>query len=140
MSSTFLCRLLETTQADTSNSFGFLDGVSEPWVKTVDVPSSNANNQRELIDLSEVVLRNNTWMRNGSYMVFRYLVQKVPEFKAFCKTQAGIFGVQSVVFPKGDFRLPKGDDDKPIPGPLEVSPGDVLAARMVGRWPNGESH
>src|SRR6266436_8755376 len=48
-------------------------------------------------------------MRNGSYMVFRRLEQKVPEFRRFVREQAGRLGMDS----------------------------ELLAARMVGRWKSG---
>ena len=50
-----------------------------------------------------------SWMKNGSFMVFRRLKQLVPEFEAFCDDQAAV---------------------------LETDAG-LIAARMVGRWPSG---
>jgi Dyp-type peroxidase family len=49
------------------------------------------------------------WMRNGSYMVFRRLEQKVPEFRRFVREQAARLGMDP----------------------------ELLAARMVGRWRSG---
>src|SRR4029077_15384308 len=49
------------------------------------------------------------WMRTGSYMVFRRLEQKVPEFWRFVREQAGRLGMDA----------------------------ELLAARMVGRWKSG---
>ena len=49
------------------------------------------------------------WLRNGSYMVFRRLEQKVPEFRKFVAEQAAQFGMDR----------------------------ELLAARMVGRWRSG---
>jgi Dyp-type peroxidase family len=49
------------------------------------------------------------WARNGSYMVFRRLQQRVPEFNDFVRSQAARFGM----YP------------------------ELLAARMVGRWKSG---
>ena len=49
------------------------------------------------------------WMRNGSYMVFRRLEQKVPEFRKFVREQAARLGMD----------------------------WELLAARMVGRWTSG---
>src|SRR5262249_24743124 len=46
------------------------------------------------------------WMRNGSFMVFRRLEQKVPEFRRFVRDQAARLGMDP----------------------------ELLAARMVGRW------
>ena len=50
-----------------------------------------------------------SWMRNGSYMVFRRLEQKVPEFRRFVAEQASRLGMDR----------------------------ELLAARMVGRWKSG---
>jgi Dyp-type peroxidase family len=49
------------------------------------------------------------WTRNGSYMVFRRLKQLVPEFHRFVASQAARLGM----YP------------------------ELLASRMVGRWPSG---
>ena len=49
------------------------------------------------------------WMRNGTYMVFRRLEQKVPEFRRFVQQQAARLGMDR----------------------------ELLAARMVGRWKSG---
>jgi galactose oxidase len=50
-----------------------------------------------------------SWMKNGSFMVFRRLKQLVSEFETFCDDQAAT---------------------------LETDAG-LIAARMVGRWPSG---
>jgi Dyp-type peroxidase family len=49
------------------------------------------------------------WMRNGSYMVFRRLEQKVPEFRKFVEERAARLGMDP----------------------------ELLSARMVGRWKSG---
>src|SRR5436305_14319817 len=49
------------------------------------------------------------WARNGSYMVFRRLKQYVPEFHRFVAAQAARLGISR----------------------------ELLASRMVGRWPSG---
>jgi Dyp-type peroxidase family len=49
------------------------------------------------------------WLRNGSYMVFRRLEQKVPEFRRFAAERAARLGMDP----------------------------QLLAARMVGRWKSG---
>ena len=49
------------------------------------------------------------WMKNGSFMVFRRLEQKVPEFRKFVAEQAARLGMDR----------------------------ELLAARMVGRWKSG---
>lgn len=128
--------ILYIQKAKQSNSFGFLDGVSEPWVGKIDGLDQDRNlNQdkhREEVAVSEIVCQNNDWTNNGSYMVFRYLVQKVPEFKSFCAKQAAALQIGSMNLLAGDVRIPKNQN-----GPITVQPADVLAARMVGRWPNG---
>jgi Dyp-type peroxidase family len=49
------------------------------------------------------------WLRNGSYMVFRRLEQRVPEFRKFLAEQAARLGMDP----------------------------ELLAARTVGRWKSG---
>ena len=49
------------------------------------------------------------WLRNGSYMVFRRLEQKVPEFRRFVADRAARLGMDP----------------------------DLLGARMFGRWKSG---
>ncbi len=49
------------------------------------------------------------WLRNGSYMVFRRLEQKVPEFRRFVADHAAQLGMEP----------------------------DLLGARMFGRWKSG---
>jgi Dyp-type peroxidase family len=49
------------------------------------------------------------WMRNGSYMVFRRLEQKVPEFRRYVREQAARLGMDP----------------------------ELLGARMFGRWKSG---
>ena len=50
-----------------------------------------------------------SWLRNGSYMVFRRLKQLVPEFRAFVKQEASRLGIDE----------------------------ELLEARLVGRWKSG---
>jgi len=104
--------------------FGFLDGISEPAVKGFDNPEpvyppavdpgiiitgykgDQALNKRE------------PWAFDGSFLVFRYLFQLVPEFNNYLKRHA----------------LPKDGEGKDLT-PEEGS--DLLGARMVGRWKSG---
>lgn len=112
--------------------FGFEDGVSQPGVRGL-TPNQNPldENQglpgQDLVQPGEFVFgydKQNPedrtqplpapepplpWMRNGSYVVFRRLEQKVLRFRKFVEAEAA--------------RL---EMDK-----------DLLAARMVGRWPSG---
>jgi Dyp-type peroxidase family len=113
--------------------FGFLDGVSQPGIRGLTRPSHPVYrpNQglpgQDLIWPGEFVFgypgqdpedpvkagkppdMATPWMRNGSYMVFRRLEQKVPEFRRFVAEQAARLGMDR----------------------------QLLAARMVGRWRSG---
>lgn len=113
--------------------FGFLDGISQPGIRglTIRTRPSTAPNQglpgQDLVWPGEFVLgypeqdpdnpvREGPvaplpapWVRNGSYMVFRRLEQRVPEFRRFVAAKARRLGMDE----------------------------DLLAARMVGRWRSG---
>jgi Dyp-type peroxidase family len=113
--------------------FGFLDGISQPGIRGLTRRSDPAHRPDEglpgqdLIWPGEFVFgypgqnRNHptregpppemaaTWLRNGSYMVFRRLEQKVPEFRNFVAEQARQVGMDP----------------------------ELLAARMLGRWKSG---
>jgi Dyp-type peroxidase family len=113
--------------------FGFRDGISQPGIRGLTPPSrtSGAPDQglpgQDLLWPGEFILGYPVqdprdprkpgpiaplpapWAKNGSYMVFRRLEQRVPEFNAFVRAQAARFGT----YP------------------------ELLAARMVGRWRNG---
>jgi len=113
--------------------FGFLDGVSQPGIRglTRATRPSIAPDQglpgQDLVWPGEFVLGYPghhpkepdypgpiaplpaPWAKNGSYMVIRRLVQRVPEFHRFVAAQAARLGI----YP------------------------DLLAARMVGRWRSG---
>jgi Dyp-type peroxidase family len=118
--------------------FGFLDGVSQPGIRGLTKrqnpldkeqglpgqdlihpgefvfgypgqmdPVANSGITKETIgDIGPPPL---PWMRNGSYMVFRRLEQKVLLFRDFVETEGQNLGLDS----------------------------GMLAARMVGRWPSG---
>jgi Dyp-type peroxidase family len=113
--------------------FGFLDGVSQPGIRGL-TPSSQPSYRpdqglpgQDLIWPGEFVFgypgqhpddpvkegplppMPAQWMRNGSYMVFRRLEQKVFEFRRFIAARAARLGMDR----------------------------DLLAARMVGRWKSG---
>ena len=112
--------------------FGFPDGVSQPGIRGLTTAEAWRNQDQrlpgqDLIWPGEFVFGYSgqhpkdphaegppphmaaPWMRNGSYMVFRRLEQKVPEFWRFVREQAVRLGM-----------------DK-----------ELLAARMVGRWKSG---
>jgi Dyp-type peroxidase family len=112
--------------------FGFLDGVSQPGIRGLTTAEAWRNHDQrlpgqDLIWPGEFVFGYPgqdpedpydegrppemavPWMRNGSYMVFRRLEQKVPEFRRFVREQAARLGMDQ----------------------------ELLAARMVGRWKSG---
>ena len=113
--------------------FGFLDGVSQPGIRGLTQstdpryrPDQGLPGQ-DLIWPGEFVFgypgqhpgdpvkegpfppMAAPWLRNGSYMVFRRLEQKVPEFRKFVAERAARLGMDR----------------------------ELLAARMVGRWKSG---
>ena len=104
--------------------FGWLDGVSQPGVKGLTDPFPG----QRLLDPGHFVFGYPTdpplaqsptppttqpaWLENGSFLVFRRLQQRVPEFASF------LVNPQFVQ-----------------PG-LSVDP-DLLGARLVGRWKSG---
>lgn len=119
-------------------AFGFLDGVSQPGIRGLTQPQNPMDPEQglpgqDLIHPGEFVFGYPgqadpevepeatkemvgpvaepplPWMRDGSYMVFRRLEQKVLTFRAFLEEEAANLGMD------------KG----------------LLAARMVGRWPSG---
>ena len=113
--------------------FGFLDNISQPGVRGLTRPSrpNAAPDQglpgQALVWPGEFVLgypgenphdRHRPgptaappapWARDGSYMVFRRIEQRVPEFRNFVAAQAARLGMSA----------------------------ELLAARMVGRWRSG---
>src|SRR5271155_932688 len=113
--------------------FGFLDNISQPGIRGLasgSYPIRNPNEGhpgRDLIWPGEFVFGYPgqhpddpvkegpapsvaaPWMRNGSFMVFRRLEQKVPEFRRFVADRAARLGMDR----------------------------ELLAARMVGRWKSG---
>lgn len=113
--------------------FGFLDGVSQPGIRGLTPKPDPIYGPdqglagRDLLWPGEFVFgypgqhpddpvkqgpppeMATPWLRNGSYMVFRRLVQKVPEFRKFVAERAAQLGMDR----------------------------ELLAARMVGRWKTG---
>ncbi len=113
--------------------FGFLDGVSQPGIRGLTRSSKPTYRPdqglpgQDLIWPGEFVFgypgqhpddpvkpgpppeMAAPWMKNGSFMVFRRLEQKVPEFRRFVAQQAARLGMDR----------------------------ELLAARMIGRWKSG---
>jgi Dyp-type peroxidase family len=113
--------------------FGFLDGVSQPGIRGLTTVSDLRRRPDEGLPGQDLLWPGEfvfgypgqhpedphkegpapemaaPWMRNGSYMVFRRLEQKVPEFRRFVREQAARLGMDP----------------------------ELLAARMVGRWKGG---
>jgi Dyp-type peroxidase family len=113
--------------------FGFLDGISQPGIRGLTSASKPMYNPNEGLPGQDLLWPGEfvfgypgqdprdpvrpgsppamaaPWMRNGSYMVFRRLEQKVPEFRQFVQQQAARLGTDP----------------------------QLLAARMIGRWKSG---
>jgi len=98
--------------------FGFRDGISHPAIEGSGIPGSNPKEQP--LKAGEFVLGYTDEMggvqktipellgRNGTYVVFRKLHQRVAEFRRYLKTSAN------------------GPEDE-----------ELLAAKMMGRWRSG---
>jgi len=113
--------------------FGFLDNISQPGIRGLPRPSQPTYRPNEGLPGQDLLWPGEfvfgypgqhpddpvkegpsprmaaPWMRNGSYMVFRRLEQKVPEFRRFVAERAARLGMDP----------------------------QFLAARMVGRWRSG---
>jgi Dyp-type peroxidase family len=111
--------------------FGYRDGISQPGIRGLTRRSTSNPDQglpgQDLIWPGEFVFgypgqdpsdparqgppphMAAPWLRNGSYMVFRRLEQKVPEFRRFVADHAVGLGMER----------------------------DLLGARMFGRWKSG---
>ncbi|KAL9094069.1 MAG: hypothetical protein Q9165_003739 [Trypethelium subeluteriae] len=97
---------------DGHEHFGYLDGVSQPAVLGVD---DNVSPGQELVRQGIILLGREgdtvarpSWALDGSFLTFRYLSQRVPEFQRFV-----------------DSKNPRD------------APKDFLGARLVGRWKSG---
>ncbi|KIJ46058.1 hypothetical protein M422DRAFT_29451 [Sphaerobolus stellatus SS14] len=98
--------------------FGFLDGISQPAVTGFNTPLPG----QELVapgvilvgEDSDPVATRPTWAKDGSFLAFRQLSQKVPEFEKFLT-------------------------DNPIieDGLTPAQGSALLGARLVGRWKSG---
>lgn len=102
-------------------SFGFLDGISNPSIIGFDnltkPPGPEAVNPGILLtghqdDLLQA--QRASWATDGSFLVFRYLFQNVPEFHDYLKKNPIVM-----------------DGATPEQG------SELLGARIVGRWMSG---
>ncbi|KAF8059915.1 hypothetical protein FPV67DRAFT_349692 [Lyophyllum atratum] len=99
--------------------FGFLDGISNPSVIGFDKsPNPGPKPVRAGVLVTghdgDLGPTRPTWAVDGSYLTFRYLFQKVPEFNKFLK-----------------------DHPIPVPGLTPEQGSELLGARLVGRWKSG---
>ncbi|GAA5857010.1 hypothetical protein JCM8547_007913 [Rhodosporidiobolus lusitaniae] len=91
--------------------FGFRDGVTRPTIVGFNDqhrPPGESASPASVFLLPSSNDKEKKWLENGTFMVFRELQQKVPEFEEWCRATAKS-------------------------GPKEVSEG-LIAARLVGRW------
>src|SRR5262244_2557569 len=98
--------------------FGFRDGISHPAIEGSGIPGSNTQEQPfkagdfvlgypdEMGGIQKTVPE--VFGRNGTYIVFRKLHQRVAEFRRYLKTNS------------------KGPEDE-----------ELMAAKMMGRWRSG---
>ena len=103
-------------------SFGFLDGVSEPAVKGFDDPPKpgepNAVSPGVIVTGYEGDIGREPWARDGSFLVFRWLFQLVPQFNNFLRDKH--------IRKDGEGRV------------LSIEEGsNLLGARVFGRWKSG---
>jgi Dyp-type peroxidase family len=113
--------------------FGYLDGISQPGIRGLTRVSDPVHHPNEGLPGQDLLWPGEfvfgypgqdpedpydegrppdmaaPWMRNGSYMVFRRLEQKVPEFRRFVREQTARLGMDP----------------------------ELLGARMFGRWKSG---
>jgi Dyp-type peroxidase family len=113
--------------------FGYRDGISQPGVRGLTRRSNPARHPNQGLPGQDLIWPGEfvfgypgqdpgdavkpgrpppmaaPWLRNGSYMVFRRLEQKVPEFRKFVTDRAARLGMDA----------------------------ELLGARMFGRWKSG---
>lgn len=111
----------------TKYSFGFLDGVSQPFVDAGINPKPKPFKGQEEVRQGIILLGRDgdappqgstrpAWTLDGSFLVFRYQPQLVPEFNAFLAA-----------------------NPLPFPGLSKEQGSELLGARLVGRWKSGQS-
>ena len=116
------CHSNFATSNPSPRSFGFLDGISNPAVHDFDkhpFPGQETVPQGIILagrDGDPHAATRPSWMLDGSFLSFRYLAQKVPEFNHFLS--------------KNPITLP---------GLSWEYGSELLGARLVGRWKSGMS-
>jgi Dyp-type peroxidase family len=100
--------------------FGFRDGVSQPGVSGYSIPAKDTNEDADhpgarIVPREQFILGDKplSWMKDGSFQVFRRLAQDVRGWQEQVNSISG--------------QLPIED---------EMGPG-LLAAKLMGRWPSG---
>jgi len=112
--------LLKNTSLN--KDFGYLDGVSQPAIQGFnegDRPGPSAIAPGNIIlgangDTSD---RHPDWATGGSFLVFRQLQQKVPEFNKYVEDHA-----------------------LNVPGLSQEENTDLFGARLIGRWKSVSSN
>uniref|UniRef100_A0A0W0G2I0 Dyp peroxidase n=1 Tax=Moniliophthora roreri TaxID=221103 RepID=A0A0W0G2I0_MONRR len=98
--------------------FGFMDGISQPAVKGfVQTPLPGQSVVDPGVILTAQTGDSNSrpaWTKGGSFLAFRQLQQRVPEFNKFLVNNA-----------------------LSVPGLTAQENAELLGARMVGRWKSG---
>ena len=105
--------------ADDKEPFGFKDGISHPAIEGSGIPGSNPREQPlkagefvlgypDEISTAPMIPQPLALSRNGTFIVFRKLRQKVAEFRRYVRQQA-----------------------------TEAMPEEMVAAKMMGRWRSG---
>lgn len=100
-----------------------MDGISNPAVEGFDTkpnPGQETIDQGIILagrdgDTINAVTPRPAWALDGSFLVFRYLFQLVPEFNTFIKQNAIV-----------------------LPGMTEEEGSEFFGARLVGRWKSGK--
>jgi len=97
-----------------NSSFGFADGISQPTIAGFSPSSTEPTSEviplgRVLVGQEGDLVKRPGWAKDGSFLCFRQLKQRVPEFDKFLEYTAKRDGV-----------------DK-----------ELLGARLVGRWKSG---
>jgi hypothetical protein len=118
-----------------------LDGISEPHIIGYDDQIPPSTLEPSAIEAGNLItgykedpVEGRTTWRNGSFLVFRILSQKVPEFNKFLWEHPVEVPGETSHSNEGSVK-PEVLPDNPADLPL----GSILlGARLVGRWKSGE--